>query len=439
MKMKMTSIKKLGNLVSENSPSLSRFNRKIITFFSCLVVIFLAQTPVFAETATTADVTEKDAGATHACSRNDGQCGADPRTDIWSDSGSDDDVIYWDQHGHISSQYGNGTYDTDFKITNDISTFLTEEQMLAGFTMDSAIGLRDRNSVGGDAFRIEIKVTDGTTTYSDIANFTTPAGSSYETVTSQLIVPENTLSYSLATFGLILSGDSLTNGYAGPQTNSIGLTATYEIINQVEDTVLDLVANAVNDILTDTGMSAIDTASMEINVSTPSGTQNISVGVTVAPTSVTLAVPTVAGKIESITINTGMASSDSQPEQVAEVAEAVAEVESAMEEESESESEEKEDSKETKEGKAKAVQAIVNRVLQAVEMAGGDTDTTKLALMGMLGNQGFRSYQRQSIPDVAFYDTTVSYESPSYNDPLGNVFNLGSNQMMDAMTNSQYE
>ena len=437
--MKMTSIKKLGNLVSENSPSLSRFNRKIITFFSCLVVIFLAQTPVFAETATTADVTEKDAGATHACSRNDGQCGADPRTDIWSDSGSDDDVIYWDQHGHISSQYGNGTYDTDFKITNDISTFLTEEQMLAGFTMDSAIGLRDRNSVGGDAFRIEIKVTDGTTTYSDIANFTTPAGSSYETVTSQLIVPENTLSYSLATFGLILSGDSLTNGYAGPQTNSIGLTATYEIINQVEDTVLDLVANAVNDILTDTGMSAIDTASMEINVSTPSGTQNISVGVTVAPTSVTLAVPTVAGKIESITINTGMASSDSQPEQVAEVAEAVAEVESAVEEQEQEEQEEKQDSKETKADKAKAVEAIVNRVLQAVSMAGGDTDGTKLALMGMLGNQGFRSYQRQSIPDVAFYDTTVSYKSPSYDDPLGNVFNLGSNQMMDAMTNSQYE
>ena len=394
-----------------------------------------------AETETTVDVTEQSAGATALCSRNDSECTADPRNNLYRSDGNDD-VVYWDQHGHISSQYGNGTYDTDWDITNDISTFMTEEQMLAGFTMDSAIGLKDRNSVGGDAFRIEIQVTDGTTTYSDIANFTTPAGSSYETVTSQLIVPENTLSYSLATFGLILSGDSLTNGYNGPITNDINLTATYELINQVEDTVLDLVANAVNDILTDTGMSAIDTATMEINVSTPSGTQNISVGVTVAPTSVTLAVPTVAGKIESITINTGMASSDSQPEQVAEVASAVAEVESAMDEEQESESdskEEKSEEKETKADKAKAVEAIVNRVLQAVQMAGGDTDGTKLALMGMLGNQGFRSYQRQSIPDVAFYDTTVSYESPTYNDPLGAVFSLGSNQMMDAMTNLQYE
>ena len=438
---KMTYTKKiLGNLVSENSPSLSRFNRKIITFFSCLVVIFLAQTPVFAETETTVDVTEQSAGATALCSRNDSECTADPRNNLYRSDGNDD-VVYWDSHGHISSQYGNGTYDTDWDITNDISTFMTEEQMLQGFTMDSAIGLKDRNSVGGDAFRIEIQVTDGTTTYSDIANFTTPAGSSYETVTSQLIVPENTLSYSLATFGLILSGDSLTGGYNGPITNDINLTATYEIINQVEDTVLDLVANAVNDILTDTGMSAIDTATMEINVSTPSGTQNISVGVTVAPTAVVLSIPTVAGKIETITINTGMASSDSQPEQVAEVASAVAEVESAVEEQEQEqeEQEEKQDSKETKADKAKAVEAIVNRVLQAVQMAGGDTDTTKLALMGMLGNQGFRSYQRQSIPDVAFYDTTVSYESPSYNDPLGNVFNLGSNQMMDAMTNSQYE
>ena len=428
---KMTYTKKiLGNLVSEDSPSLSRFNRKIIMLFSCLVMIFLAQTYAFAETETTADVTEKSAGATHECTRNSGQCSWDPRTDIWSDGGTDDDVVYWDSHNNRG-----------FEIYNDISTFLTEEHMLQGFTMDSSIGLRDRNYVGGDAFSIQIKVTDGTTTYSDTQDFTTSAGQSYETITSQLIVPENTLAYSLATFGLILEGDSLTGGYNGPQTNAIGLTATYEIINQVEDTVLDLVANAVNDILTDTGMSAIDTASMEINVSTPSGTQNISVGVTVAPTSVTLAVPTVSGTIEKITINTGMASSDSQPEQVAEVASAVAEVESAVEEQEQEqeEQEEKQDSKETKADKAKAVEAIVNRVLQAVSMAGGDTDGTKLALMGMLGNQGFRSYQQQSIPDVAFYDTTVSYESPSYNDPLGNVFNLGSNQMMDAMTDAQYK
>jgi len=220
------------------------------------------------------------------------------------------------------------------------------------------------------------------------------------------------------------------------------LTATYELATQVENIVNDLVANAVDDIITDQGMSAIDTASMEIDVSTPSGDTSMSVGVTVTPTAVVLAVPTVAGTIEKITINTGMASSDSQPEQVAEVAEAVAEVESAMEEEPESESEakeEKQESKETKADKAKAVQAIVNRVLQAVEMAGGDADSTKLALMGILGAQGFRDYQQQSIPDVAFYDTTVAYESPTYEDPLGAVFSLGSNQMMDAMTDVQYE
>ena len=43
-----------------------------------------------AETETTVDVTEKSAGATHECTRNSGQCGADPRTDIWSDGGTDD-------------------------------------------------------------------------------------------------------------------------------------------------------------------------------------------------------------------------------------------------------------------------------------------------------------------------------------------------------------
>ena len=393
-----------------------------------ILVIFLAQN-AFADTETTADVTEKSAGATHVCGRNNAECTYDPRSNIYSDSGSDDDVVYWDSHGG------------EWNITNDINTFMTEDQMLQGFTMDSSIGLRDRNYTGGDAFSVQIKVTDGTTTYSDTQNFTTGEGQSYQTITSQLVVPENTLAYSIATFGLILEGTSLTGGYNGPQTNAISLTSTYELINNIEDTVLDLVANAIDDILTDTGVSAIDTATMEIDIATSSGTESISVGVTATPTTVTLSVPTVAGKIETIQINTGMASADSQPEQVAEVAEAVAEVESAVEEQESSsdQKEEKEETKETKADKAKAVQAIVTRVLQAVSMAGGDTDSTKLALMGILGTPGFRSYQQQEIPDVAFYDTTVSYESTTYIDPLGSVFNLGSDSMMNDLIDSQYE
>jgi hypothetical protein len=171
---------------------------------------------------------------------------------------------------------------------------------------------------------------------------------------------------------------------------------------------------------------------MEIDIATSSGTESISIGVIATPAAVTLSVPTVAGKIESIQIDTGMASADSQPEPVAEVAEAVAEVESAQKEE-------KEETKETKADKAKAVQAIVTRVLQAVSMAGGDTDSTKLALMSILGTPGFRSYQQQEIPDVAFYDTTVAYESTSYIDPLGSVLSLGSDSMMNDLVDSQYK
>ena len=134
-----------------------------------------------------------------------------------------------------------------------------------------------------------------------------------------------------------------------------------------------------------------------------------------------------------------MSTSDSQPEQT-EVAEAVAEVESAMEEEEseESSSEEKKESSTTEADKEKAVQAIVSRVLQAVEMAGGDTDTTKLALMGILNTGAFKAYQRADIPDVAFYDNSVSYESEQMPDLLGGIFNLGSDQMMESMTDSQY-
>lgn len=402
-----------------------------------LILILLLSTNVFAET--TADVTEKDAGATHLCSRGNSECTADPRTDIYSDGGTDDDIVYWDQHGHISSQYGNGTYDTDFNITNDISAFMTEAEMQQGFTLDSSIGLRDRNYVGGDGFRIKIKVTDGTTTYTDTANFTTSAGQLYETITSQLIVPENTLSYSLATFGLILSGDSLTNGYNGPQTNAINLTATYEIINEVLATVTDIVDAAVNDIL---DSSTIETAIMQVNVATPSGTTNLSIPVTASGGTVSMSIPTVSGGIQKIQINTGMTSSpSSDPKPTTEVAEAVAEVAEAVEEsqESESSSDKKETSEtKTEKTKEKAVQAIVARVLQAVEIAGGDTDTTKLALMGILNTSAFKSYQQQDIPDVAFFDNSVSYESAQMPDMLGSIFSLGSDQMFEEMTNTQY-
>ena len=387
-----------------------------------LLLILLLTTGAFADELVTDDVTEKDAGATHTCERSSG-CTYDPRSDINSDGGSDDDIVYWDSHGG------------EWRITNDIDTFLTEAEMLAGFTMNSSIGLRDRNYVGGDAFSIQIKVTDGTTTYSDTQNFTTSAGQSYETITSSLVIPENTLAYELATFGLILEGTSLTGGYNGPQTNNIGLTATYETQDAIS-IITNIVNNTVDDIITDT-FSAIDTASMEIDISSNAGGTNLNIPITVTPNAVVLSVPTVSGGIEKIVISTGMSTSDSQPEQT-EVAEAVAEVESEMEEESESSSDDNKESSSTEEDKAKAVQVIVNRVLQAVEMAGGDTDTTKLALMGILNISRFKSYQRQNIPDVAFYDNSVSYESEQMPDLLGSIFNLGSDQMMESMTDSQY-
>ena len=431
----MTIIKKLGNLVSEDSPSPSSINRRVITLFCYLVITLLAQTS-FAETKTTEDITERDAGAEHKCLRTNGQCTYDPRTDYWSYpdrlDGTDDDIVYFDQHGNLNE----GRRDSSFSIMNDVSTFLTEEQMLAGFTMDSAIGVRDRNYVGGDPFTVQIKVTDGTTTYSDTQQFTMAAGQAYQTVTSQLVVPENNLAYNTSTFGLIIDGASLTNGYNGPQTNAINLTATYAIINNVQETVLDLVANAVDDIISDTGVIATSSANMEIDVSTVSGNQTINVGVVGSPSGITISVPTASGGTDKMQIDTGMASTDSQPEPTAEVAEAIAEVESAVEEQESGSDEQKQ---ETKADKAKAVQAIVTRVLQAVQMAGGDADSTKLALMGMLGSTGFRSYQQQQIPDVAFYDSTVEYISPTYDDLLGGIFNLGSDQMMDEMIDSQYK
>ena len=83
-----------------------------IKSFSILFCLLFSVSLVSAETQTSADVTEKDAGATHLCGRNNTACTYDPRSDINSDGGSDDDIVYWDSHGG------------EWKITNDISTCL---------------------------------------------------------------------------------------------------------------------------------------------------------------------------------------------------------------------------------------------------------------------------------------------------------------------------
>ena len=100
----------------------NRTGMKTINLIIALAIVFLAQDAT-ADTETTADVTEKSAGATHVCGRNSAECTYDPRSNIYSDGGSDDDVVYWDQHGK------------SWNITNDISSFMTEDEMLQGFAV----------------------------------------------------------------------------------------------------------------------------------------------------------------------------------------------------------------------------------------------------------------------------------------------------------------
>ncbi|SVE33490.1 uncharacterized protein METZ01_LOCUS486344, partial [marine metagenome] len=230
---------------------------------------------------------------------------------------------------------------------------------------------------------------------------------------------------------------------------------SFDVVNDVVAYVSDVIDTTVTDILESATM---DTATMEIDVMTSTGTTSIDVDVSVDAGTVTMSVPTISGGVQSMTIDTGMSSSDSgggSVEEVAEVASAVAEVETAMSEATseskeeskseskseskESKSESKQETKESKADKAKVVQAIVSRILQSIEVSGGDVNDTKIALMGISGaGADFSSYQTASIPDVAFYDTTVSYESPQIPDPLGGIYNLGSDQMMNEMTDSQY-
>ena len=177
----------------------------------------------------------------------------------------------------------------------------------------------------------------------------------------------------------------------------------------------------------------MNTANMQINVVTPSGTQSLNIPVAASPGAISMSVPSVGGAIQQIKINTGMAAPSTPAPVAPKVATAVAKVKSVV-----SKSKSKAESKQTKSDKAKAVQAIVTRVLQAVSMAGGDTDSTKLALMSILGTPGFRAYQQQEIPDAAFYTSEVPYEAMLI-DPLSSIYSLGSDILMNELVESQYK
>ena len=75
---------------------------------------------------------------------------------------------------------------------------------------------------------MQIKVKDGSTTLADSETFGI-SGGTYQTVTTDLVVAQNTLNYSSATIELILEGDSKRGGYYGPETNAVNLTMTYGV------------------------------------------------------------------------------------------------------------------------------------------------------------------------------------------------------------------
>ena len=193
----------------------------------------------------------------------------------------------------------------------------------------------------------------------------------------------------------------------------------------------------------------------------------LNVPVAVSPGAITISVPSTAGTIQPITINTGMSAPSAPPvvaPQVSSAVAAVAKIQSApvapavpvaksaptapvskstpksepkKPQKPTAKQESKQEVKQTNASKAKAVQAIVSRVLEVVSMAGGDVDGTKLALMGALGAPGFKDYQQAGIPDMPMYVSEIPYDVALI-DPLSSVYSLGSDQMMNEMIDSQY-
>jgi len=232
-----------------------------------------------------------------------------------------------------------------------------------------------------------------------------------------------------------------TTGYYGAIFSDPVLTATYTVVEQVEDIINDIVNDVIDDIIND----STDFEIIEIDF----GDNLDPIEINIEEISIELP------EIEMAELELPDFEIEVEPEVEIEIAEAMEEVaemdiEVEPEVENEPEVEETEEVEETQEPEpeqeereVKVVQQketkeqIAKKILAKVADSGDQValDTVKLAVMAQLADtKGFNEYQQTTLTDMDI----SNYNMMQIDDLYGGLFQSAQNNMMENMINDQY-
>ncbi len=228
-----------------------------------------------------------------------------------------------------------------------------------------------------------------------------------------------------------------TTGYYGAIFSDPVLTATYTVVEQVEDIINDIVNDVIDDIIND----STDFEIIEIDFGDNLDPLEINIE------EISIELP----EIEMAELELPDFEVEVEPEveiEIAEAMEEVAEMDIEVEPEVENEpeveeTEEVEETQEPEEREVKVVQQketkeqIAKKILAKVADSGDQValDTVKLAVMAQLADtKGFNEYQQTTLTDMDI----SNYNMMQIDDLYGGLFQSAQNNMMENMINDQY-
>jgi len=228
-----------------------------------------------------------------------------------------------------------------------------------------------------------------------------------------------------------------TTGYYGAIFSDPVLTATYAVVQQVEEIIDDIINDVIDDIIND----STDFEIIEIDFGDNLDPLEINIE------EISIELP----EIEMAELELPDFEVEVEPEveiEIAEAMEEVAEMDIEVEPEIENEpeveeTEEVEETQEPEEREVKVVQQketkeqIAKKILAKVADSGDQValDTVKLAVMAQLADtKGFNEYQQTTLTDMDI----SNYNIMQIDDLYGGLFESAQNNMMENMINDQY-
>ena len=348
-----------------------------------------------------------------------------------------------------------GVADGGGTITSDVYSLITDggltiDEIQQGFDLNYGVTVESHQSnvtvptcsaTNGDCkdiFRITVTLRDqDSTVFQTLEREVELDYSGTQDYLYTDVIQPNTYTDITTQMSLYGTDAGYTTGYYGAIFSDPVLTATYTLVEQVEDIINDIVNDVIDDIINDSTEFEI----IEIDF----GDNLDPIEINIEEISIELP------EIEMAELELPDFEVEVEPEVEIEIAEAMEEVaemdievepevenEPEVEEAQEAETEPEQQEREVKVGQQKETkEQIAKKILAKVADSGDQValDTVKLAVMAQLADtKGFNEYQQTTLTDMDI----SNYNMMQIDDLYGGLFESAQNNMMEDMINAQY-